>query len=247
MLFDYLHTSLLASGGDVRDLAIPGKQILDPMWWLGGQGPFGSLILPILLVVVFIESGLLFPFLPGDSLLFTAGLLTRSADPFAPLWLILVTAPIAAFLGDQVGYWIGHKFEAPLRSRPDGRIFKQAYIRESHEFFEKHGPITIIICRFVPIVRTYAPLVAGMSGMRYKVFIAYNAVGAVLWAAGVTLLGWLLGNIEFIRTHIDLILVVLVLVSVIPMILTAATKLMQRRRLEKAGSVPERPVEHPEP
>jgi len=244
VLLDSIRESVLAFGGDVRNLAIPGGQILDPMYWLSGSGPFGSAILPVLLLVVFIESGLLFPFLPGDSLLFTAGLLTKQADPFAPLWLVLVLAPIAAFLGDQAGYWIGHKFEKPLRNRPDGRIFKQAYIRESHEFFEKHGPITVIICRFVPIVRTYAPLVAGMSGMRYKVFVLYNAVGAVLWAAGVTLLGWLLGNIAFIRDHIDLILILIVLVSVIPMMITAATKLMARRR--KGEPIQEHPVEHEE-
>ena len=238
-----MQDSVLALGGqDVKTLALPGSQILDPDFFLTNAGPFGSFILPVLLAVVFIESGLLFPFLPGDSLLFTAGLITRLDDPFAPLWVVLVTAPIAAFLGDQVGYWIGHKFEKPLLARPDGRIFKQAYIRESHEFFEKHGPITIIICRFVPIVRTYAPLVAGMSGMRYKTFIVYNAVGAVAWAAGVTLLGWLLGEIQFIRDHIDLILIVIVLVSVLPMIIAGTRKILARRKLAAADSVPETPV-----
>ncbi|ANI93651.1 DedA family protein [Dietzia timorensis] len=241
-----MQDSVLALGGsDVRNLAVPGGQILDPDFWLSGDGPFGNFILPVLLAVVFIESGLLFPFLPGDSLLFTAGLLTRLDDPFAPLWVILVTAPIAAFLGDQVGYWIGHKFEKPLLARPDGRIFKQAYIRESHEFFEKHGPITIVICRFVPIVRTYAPLVAGMSGMRYKVFITYNVIGAVAWAAGVTFLGWLLGEIQFIRDHIDLILILIVLVSVLPMIIAGARKIYARRKLANSESVPERAVDSP--
>lgn len=207
-----------------------GPGFMDPEFWLSGDGPFGNAILPALLAVVFIESGLLFPFLPGDSLLFTAGLLTQQASPFAPLWVVLVTAPIAAFLGDQVGYFIGNKWGHHLRERPDGRVFKQAYIKEAHEFFDKWGPATIILCRFVPIVRTYAPLVAGMAGMRYRVFVTYNVVGAVLWAAGVTALGAWLGQFDFIKEHIDLILIGIVLVSVLPMLATAGPKLIARIR-----------------
>lgn len=218
------------ASGTTQNFAMSGLSFLKPEFYLTGSGPFGGAILPTLLLVVFIESGLLFPFLPGDSLLFTAGLMATQPDPFAPLWLLLVLAPIAAFLGDQVGYFIGHRFEGPLRRRPDGRIFKQAYIRESHEFFDKHGPITVIICRFVPIVRTYAPLVAGMSGMHYRTFVLYNAIGAIGWAAGVTYLGSLLGHITFVRDHIDAILAGIVLVSVLPMIIAAARKVVERRR-----------------
>ena len=180
--------------------------------------------------MVFIESGLLFPFLPGDSLLFTAGLLTQQDNPFAPLWVVLVAAPIAAFLGDQVGYFIGNRWGHHLGERPDGRIFKQFYIREAHEFFDKWGPATIILCRFVPIVRTYAPLVAGMAGMRYRVFVLFNMVGAVLWAAGVTALGAWLGQFALIKEHIDLILIGIVLISAIPMAVTAGPKLVDRIR-----------------
>ena len=207
-----------------------GPGFMDPEFWLSGTGPFGNAILPALLAVVFIESGLLFPFLPGDSLLFTAGLLTQQADPFAPLWVVLATAPIAAFLGDQAGYFIGNRWGHHLRERPDGRIFRQAYIHEAHEFFEKWGPATIILCRFVPIVRTYAPLVAGMAGMRYRVFVSFNVVGALLWAAGVTALGAWLGRFTFIKEHIDLILIGIVLVSVLPMLVTAGPKLVARIR-----------------
>lgn len=207
-----------------------GPGFMDPEFWLSGDGPFGKAILPAMLTVVFIESGLLFPFLPGDSLLFTAGLLTQQDNPFAPLWVVLVTAPIAAFLGDQVGYFIGNRWGHHLRERPDGRFFKQAYIHESHEFFEKWGPATIILCRFVPIVRTYAPLVAGMAGMRYRVFVAFNVIGALLWAAGVTALGAWLGQFTFIKEHIDLILIGIVLVSVLPMLITAGPKLLARIR-----------------
>lgn len=211
-----------------------GIAFMDPEFWLSGAGPFGDAILPALLTVVFVESGLLFPFLPGDSLLFTAGLLTQQPDAFAPLWVVVVSAPIAAFLGDQVGYWIGSRFGDHLRNRPDGRLFKQAYLRESHEYFEKYGPATIIICRFVPIVRTYAPLVAGMSGMRYRLFLPFNAIGAVLWAAGVTALGAWLGQFEVIKTHVDLILVGIVLVSVTPIVIAAGPKIVARFRAVRA-------------
>ena len=195
---------------------LPG--FLDPVNLLNS---FGTWILAGLLLVVFIESGLLFPLLPGDSLLFTAGLIVaaKSADiePFAPLWVLLVTIPIAAFLGDQVGYLIGNRLGYSL-FKPDARILKQSYIVEAHEFFEKHGPITIFLARFVPIVRTYAPLVAGAAKMRYSTFLAYNAIGAVVWGAGVTLLGYFLGQIAFIRDNVDVIFLLIVFISVLPII-----------------------------
>lgn len=193
-----------------------GPAWLDPMQLLSGSGPFGSAILPALLIIVFIESGLLFPFLPGDSLLFTAGLLANQPDPFAPLWLVMVLSPIAAFLGDQVGYYIGHRFQPHIAKRPDGKIFKQAYLRQTEEFFAKHGPITVILCRFVPIVRTYAPLVAGMANMNYRTFITYNAIGGVLWGAGVVGLGAMLGEIQFVRNNIEAIFLAIVAISVLP-------------------------------
>jgi len=193
-----------------------GPAWLDPMQLLSGSGPFGSAILPALLIIVFIESGLLFPFLPGDSLLFTAGLLANQPDPFAPLWLVMVLSPIAAFLGDQVGYYIGHRSQPHIANRPDGKIFKQAYVRQTEEFFAKHGPITVILCRFVPIVRTYAPLVAGMANMNYRTFITYNAIGGVLWGAGVVGLGAMLGEIPFVRNNIEAIFLAIVAISILP-------------------------------
>ena len=193
-----------------------GPAWLDPMQLLSGSGPFGTAILPAVLVIVFIESGLLFPFLPGDSLLFTAGLLANQADPFAPLWLVMVTAPIAAILGDQVGYYLGHRFQPHIANRPDGRIFKQSYVRQTEEFLAKHGPITVILCRFVPIVRTYAPLVAGMARMDYRTFFTYNVIGGVLWGAGVVGLGAMLGEIPFVRNNIELIFLGIVLLTVLP-------------------------------
>ncbi|MBF6356424.1 VTT domain-containing protein [Nocardia higoensis] len=197
---------------------MPG--FLDPVNLLNS---FGTWVLAGLLLVVFIESGLLFPLLPGDSLLFTAGLIaaakSEDIDPFAPIWALLVLIPIAAFAGDQVGYMIGKRGGTALFKDNESRFFKKKYIDESHAFFVKHGPITIILARFVPFVRTFAPVVAGASAMSYKVFVVYNAIGAILWGSGVTMLGYLLGQIQFIRDNVDLIFLLIVFFSVVPIIL----------------------------
>ncbi|MGV0383682.1 DedA family protein [Corynebacterium sp. 22_2729] len=213
---------------DVTVMAL-GPQWLDPMHLLSGSGPFGAAILPAIFVIIFIESGLFFPFLPGDSLLFTAGLLASQPDGFAPLWQVLLITPIAAILGDQVGYWIGHRFHPALRKRKDGRFFKQEHLHRSEEFFAKYGSITIILCRFVPFVRTYAPLVAGMSGMRYRTFIVFNIIGGVLWASGIVYLGSLLGGVEFVRNNIEAIFLGLVAFSIVP----ALFGVVQKSRSEK--------------
>lgn len=211
--------TVLASPETVTYVALlPG--FLEPVNLLNS---FGHWTLAGLLLVVFIESGLLFPLLPGDSLLFTAGLVaaggSQQVPPFAPLWLLMILIPLAAVLGDQVGYAIGKNGGERLFKSDDAKIFKKRYLDESHAFFEKHGPITIFLARFVPIVRTYAPLVAGASHMRYRTFLKWNVVGGIVWGAGLTLLGYLLGQIGFIREHIDLIFIVIVLVSVIPIVL----------------------------
>ncbi|WP_370654821.1 DedA family protein [Prescottella sp. R16] len=208
---------------------LPG--FLDPVNLLNS---FGTWMLIGLLLVVFIESGLLFPLLPGDSLLFTAGLIAASksaeVEPFAPLWVLMVTIPIAAFLGDQVGYWIGAKGGAALFKSDDAKLFKKSYIDEAHTFFEKHGPVTIFLARFVPIVRTYAPLVAGASKMKYPVFLTYNTIGAIVWGAGVTLLGFWLGQVQFIADNVDLIFILIVLVSVIPIIVEVGKRFLAGRK-----------------
>lgn len=214
----------------IETVVAAGPQWMDPMYLLSGSGPFGSAVLPTMAIFVFIESGLLFPFLPGDSLLFTAGLLANQPDPFAPLWLVLVVSPIAAFLGDQVGYFIGKRFHPYLENRPDGKIFKREYLKQTEDFFEKHGPITVILCRFVPIVRTYAPLVAGTAGMHYRTFVTYNAIGALLWGSGVVALGALLGEISFVRENIETIFLVIVFFSVIPGLIGIVAKWMKRER-----------------
>lgn len=223
--------SLLAASESVTtNLALlPG--FLDPVNLLNS---FGTWVLVGLLLVVFIESGLLFPLLPGDSLLFTAGLIAASKSdeipPFAPIGVLLITIPIAAIAGDQVGYFIGRKGGAALFKSNDAKFFKKKYIDESHAFFEKHGPITIILARFVPIVRTFAPVVAGASHMKYSIFVTYNVVGGILWGAGVTMLGYLLGQIQFIRDNVDYIFLLIVFVSVLPIVIEIGKRMLRARK-----------------
>ncbi|NKY57216.1 VTT domain-containing protein [Nocardia flavorosea] len=222
---------------------MPG--FLDPVNLLNS---FGTWVLLGLLLVVFIESGLLFPLLPGDSLLFTAGLIAASKsteiEPFAPIGVLLVLIPIAAIAGDQVGYLIGSRGGTALFKNNDAKIFKKAYIDESHAFFEKHGPITIVLARFVPIVRTYAPLVAGAARMKYSVFLTYNVLGGVLWGAGVTMLGYLLGQITFVRDNIDIIFLLIVAVSVLPIVWEVFKRYRSGRANGNAPKDSGEPVDH---
>lgn len=196
---------------------------LDPVHLLGY---FGTWALLGLLVVIFIESGVLFPVLPGDSLLFVAGMLaagTAAATDGAPqtnfaLWQLLVFIPIAAVLGGQVGYWIGRNIGTAM-FKPDARFLKQRYLDEAHAFFEQRGPFAIVIARFVPIVRTLAPITAGAARMNYAVFTVFNIVGAVVWGVGLTLLGYWLGQFEIIQKLLEPIFILIVLASVTPMFL----------------------------
>ncbi|MDN3262571.1 VTT domain-containing protein [Streptomyces sp. CSDS2] len=190
-----------------------GPSWLDPNYLLDTYSVWG------LLLIVFAESGLLIGFfLPGDSLLFTCGLLITSGELDFPLWGAIVLICIAAILGDQAGYMFGKKVGPSLFNRPDSRLFKQENVAKAHEFFEKYGPKSLILARFVPIVRTFTPIIAGVSGMRYRSFLLFNVIGGVLWGAGVTLLGSWLGNIEFVKTNIEAIFILIVLVSVIPIV-----------------------------
>lgn len=193
-----------------------GPEWLDPQFLIDAFGFAG------ILAIVFAESGLLIGFfLPGDSLLFTAGLLI-AAPPDAPvrltipLWLALTMIPLAAIAGDQVGYAIGHKAGPAVFKRPDSRFFRQEYVDKAYAFFDRYGGRTIVLARFVPIVRTFVPVIAGVGKMRYRTFVTYNVIGGVLWGAGVTLLGYWLGQIEFVRNNIEYILILIVALSVLP-------------------------------
>lgn len=190
--------------------------------------------LVVVLIVVFVESGLLIGFfLPGDSLLFTAGVLVAASSVDVPLWLFLVTVPLAAIAGDQVGYSIGAAAGPRIFNKPDSRLFRREYVDKSYAYFEKYGPRTIVLARFIPIVRTFAPVCAGVSHMNRRVFTIYNVVGAVLWGAGVILLGYFLGQIAFVADNIELIIIGIVALSVLPIVL----ELLRAHRTSRASRV----------
>jgi len=174
-----------------------------------------------LLVIIFAECGLLIGFfLPGDTLLFAAGLLLAIGKLHTPLWAFLITVPIAAVVGNLVGYWIGYRAGPKVFDRPNSALFKPEYVERSHAFFERFGSWTIIIARFVPIVRTVATVMAGVGKMRFRLYAVYSVIGGVLWTVGVLLAAYWLGHISFVRDHveplIDPILVGVVIVSLLP-------------------------------
>ncbi|MDG9717478.1 DedA family protein [Streptomyces sp. DH24] len=186
--------------------------------WLSPDYLISTFSLPGILLIVFAESGL-FAFLPGDSLLFTAGLFVAQGEYITqPLWLVCFLIVLAAVIGDQVGYMIGKFFGPRLFNRPNSRLFKQENLEKAHEFMEKYGPKAIVLARFVPIVRTFAPIVAGAGRMKYRTFITYNIIGGIAWGTGVTVAGYWLGQIELIRTNVEAILVLIVVLSVVPII-----------------------------
>lgn len=217
-----------------------GPEWLDPTYLLGQDGPFGAFVLPGMLLIVFVETGLLFPLLPGDSLLFTAGFLSIQPNGFAPIWLVCISTWIVAVIGTQLAYWIGRKGGDILRQRKDNAVFKKEHLVKAHKFFEKWGPVTVIIARFVPIVRTYTPVVAGMSGFRYRVFLPFDILGGCLWGCGVTLLGAWLGNFQFVQANIELIFLFIIFLSITPGIYTAIRGAIASRNDELPESI------HPE-
>jgi len=187
---------------------------LDPESLLQSFGALG------LFLIIFAESGLFFGFfLPGDSLLFTAGLLS-SQDKLPALPILLVGCFIAAVAGDQVGYLFGRKVGPALFRRPDSRIFKQEYIERSQGFFERHGSKTIVMARFVPVVRTFAPIVAGVGKMRYRTFVTYNVMGGLMWAVGITSLGYVLGNrVPWVEENLEVAIFAIIGLSLIPVLI----------------------------
>ncbi len=200
---------------------------LDPVNILSGLGGF---LLPGLCLIIFAECGLLLGFfLPGDSLLFTAGLFVAQDLISPPLWLVCALLTVCAFVGNVVGYYIGEKAGPALFSKPDSKLFKQEHVVKTHVFFEKYGPRAIVLARFVPIVRTFITAIAGVGQMDKKKFFTYSAIGAVLWATGVTVLGYFLGQIAFIRENLDLMLILIVLISVIPIIIEVVKARRERK------------------
>jgi membrane-associated protein len=204
-----MFSAVLAVGGD----------FLDPEHLIDVFGLIG------IFAIVFAESGLLIGFfLPGDSLLFTAGFLASAPSSVdetlhLPLGWLLIGCFVAAVVGDQVGYLFGRRVGPALFKRPDSRFFKQENVEKAHEFFEKHGAKTIVLARFVPIVRTFAPIVAGVSQMKYRTFVTFNVVGGLLWAIGVTLLGFFLGQVDVVEQNLEITILAIVAVSFVPIAL----------------------------
>ncbi len=195
----------------VTSLAIGGN-LLDPEHLITTFGLLG------LLFIVFAECGLLIGFfLPGDSLLFTAGLLVSTGVVTVPLWLVVGLLIIAAIAGNESGYAIGVRSGPAIFKRPDSRFFRKEYVDRAHVFFERYGGRAIVLGRFIPVIRTFITVMAGVARMPHRTYLIYNVIGALLWAGGVTVLGYFLGKIAFVRDHIELILLAVVLVSVIPL------------------------------
>jgi membrane-associated protein len=192
-----------------------GPSWLEPETLIEAFGMLG------VLAIVFVESGLLVGFvLPGDSLLFTAGLLSAT-NTLPDLWILLVTIPLAAIAGDQVGYAIGKNAGPRIFNRPDSRFFHHEHVERAEAFFDRYGARTIVVARFIPIVRTFAPVIAGVGRMRYRTFLAYNVLGGILWGTGVTTLGYFLGQIDLIKDNIEYVLIAIVGLSFIPVFVEA--------------------------
>ncbi|MEU7677166.1 VTT domain-containing protein [Micromonospora taraxaci] len=209
--------------------AAAGPSFLDPEWLISTFGLIG------ILAIIFAESGLLIGFfLPGDSLLFTAGLLVADGHYLhQPLWLLCLLVAVAAIAGDQVGYLFGKRIGPSLFRRPNSRLFKQENVHRANDFFARHGARSVVLARFVPIVRTFTPIIAGVSRMHYRTFLIYNIIGGTLWGVGVTVLGYFLGQITFVKANIEIILIGIVVVSVLPI----GIQLLRSRRAATRTSV----------
>ena len=205
---------------------------LDPRDLLNSLSPYGEIGV---MLIVFAETGLLLGFfLPGDSLLFTAGVLAAQGN--LRVGVLVPLCFVGAFLGSEVGYLIGKHLGPRLFTRPDSRLFKQEYVERTREFFERHGPKTIVIARFVPVVRTFTPIMAGVGSMRRRVYSTYNLIGALIWAVGITMLGWAIS--DAIGSNIDTYLLPLVALVIAISLLPAVIEWRRARRASGAAPTP---------
>jgi membrane-associated protein len=189
-------------------------QLLHQIYDVKGLVEWGGLVM--LNAIVFAETGLMVGFfLPGDSLLVTAGVFAATGRP--NIWLLLVTVTLSAIVGDQLGYYIGHRTGPRIFRREDSLLFKRAHLRRAHDFYERHGGKTIILARFMPIIRTFAPVVAGVGAMTYRRFVAFNVIGGIAWVWSMSLLGYSLGHaVPDIERNIHLVIVAVVFLSILP-------------------------------
>lgn len=189
---------------------------------------YGPWLYVLLFAIIFAETGLVvLPFLPGDSLLFIAGTVVASASLNVHVLVALLI--VAAILGDSLNYSIGRYLGPKVFDRPDSRWIKQDYLRRTQAFYDKYGAVTIIIGRFIPIIRTFAPFLAGVAEMRYRQFLAYNVIGGVLWVASLVYAGYIFGNIPWVKQNLTLIVVGIVAISLAPAIATFASEWRARR------------------
>lgn len=180
---------------------------------------YGLWVYAILFLIIFCETGLVVtPFLPGDSLLFASGAVVASSQGSLNIHIIVLILLTAAIVGDAVNFMIGKYFGEKLFSNPNSKIFKQEYLSKTHAFYEKYGGKTIILARFVPIVRTFAPFVAGMGNMHYGRFLRYNIIGALAWVLSLTYLGYIFGNLPFVKDNFGKVVIGIIIVSMLPMI-----------------------------
>lgn len=212
---------------------LAASSLLDPQELIKTFGLIG------IFVIVFAESGLLVGFfLPGDSLLFTAGFLASSPvsvdeSLHLPLVPLLLLVWVGAVVGDQVGYLFGQRVGPALFRRPDSRLFKHEHVDKAQAFFDKYGPKAIVLARFVPIVRTFTPITAGVSRMDYRIFVTYNLIGGTIWAFGVTLLGYFLGQVDVVEQNLELAILMVVAISCAPI----AIELYRARKERRAADI----------
>ena len=199
--------------GSLIDIFLHIDQYLDQI-----NKDYGVWTYALLFLIIFMETGFVVtPFLPGDSLLFAAGTFAAGNEPALNVWLLWAVVFIAAVLGDTVNYWIGNKV-GPKAFERDYRFLKKDYLDRTQGFYDKHGGKTIILARFIPIVRTFAPFVAGVGTMHYGRFLSFNIIGAFLWTAIFVFLGYFFGQIPFVQNNFELVVVLIILISVVPMV-----------------------------
>lgn len=200
----------------LETVALLGIDWLDPEYILNWLGPWALIGVTL---IIFAECGLLLGFfLPGDSLLFITGMFIASGAIGTPIWLAAAILAAAAILGNLCGYWIGYAVGPKLFDKPDSRLFKTEYVDKTHTFFDKWGARAIVLARFVPIVRTFITAFAGVGKMDFRKYMTYSAIGGVIWAAGITIIGYFLGGFEIVKNNLEFVVILIVFLSVIPII-----------------------------
>src|SRR6476620_10550816 len=233
-----LAVSALGGAGPVQPhLASFLPDWLNPQVFLANPA-FAPWVVLLVCGIIFAETGLLIGFfLPGDSMLFTAGLLVATGTIQVNIWVLTALIIVAAIIGNQVGYLIGSKAGPALFNRPNSKLFKRENVDSAHAFFEKHGGKALILARFVPIIRTFVPVIVGVAQMSKRKFFIYNVVGAVLWGGGVTLLGFLLGDtVPWVRDNLDIIFIVIVMLSVVAVSIKKKHGMSAKRQAQAYGT-----------